>query len=437
MSNQIDASSGYVPHHVQVEIHDELTRHRFGVVVAHRRMGKTVFAVNSLHDAALHHRFGDGRFAYLAPFYGQAKKVAWDYFKQFAHMIPGIRFNESELSVIYPNGSKITLYGADNPDALRGIYLHGVVMDEVADMKPNVWGEVIRPALADKQGWAIFIGTPKGINLFYEIYQNALIDPTWFAKVYKASDTGILPELELMAAKKEMTDSQYAQEFQCDFAASNDDVLIPISLAVEAASRDIHDTEVQGGFCVMGVDVARYGNDSSVIVKRKGLKMYDPIIFDNISNTDLADAVMREIEHFQPEKVNIDAGRGEGVIDILKSNRYRVNEIDFGGTQGVSKYYRNKRAEMWDNMRKFLQSGGSIPNQETLKRELAAQTFSMQNDVFTLTSKEKMRTEGIKSPDIADALALTFAVRRSMSRGGPQKAPGGGLKTTKRWTKKT
>jgi len=436
MTETIDISSGYVPHHVQVEIHDELTRKRFGVVVAHRRMGKTVFAVNSLHDAALHHRGGDGRFAYLAPFYGQAKKVAWDYFKQFSYMIPGIRFNESELTVIYPNGSMIRLYGADNPDALRGIYLDGVVMDEVADMKPNVWGEVIRPALADRAGWAIFIGTPKGINLFYEIYQNALRDPSWFAKIYTAADTGIIDEEELIAAAKEMTESQYAQEFMCDFAASNDDILIPVSLALEAAGREIHDTEVQGGFTVIGVDVARYGNDSSVILKRKGLKVYEPIIFDDISNTDLADAVMREIEHFQPEKTNIDAGRGEGVIDILRSNRFRINEIDFGGTQGVSKYYRNKRAEMWDNMRKFLQSGGAIPHNETLIRELAAQTFNMNNDTFTLTSKEKMKKEGIKSPDIADALALTFAIRRSMSRGGVQKAPGGGITTTKRWTKK-
>jgi len=374
----------------------------------------------------------DGRFAYLAPYYRQAKKVAWAYFKEFTHMIEGVRYNESDLSVIFPNGSVITLYGADNPDALRGIYLDGVVMDEVADMRPNVWGEVIRPTLADRLGWALFIGTPKGVNLFYELYQRAKSDPTWYAALYRADETNILHPEELEAAKREMTESQYAQEFLCDFAASNDDVLIPINLGVEASQRKLHDVEVKGGFKVMGIDVARYGNDSSVIVKRTGLKMYEPIIFNDISNVDFAHAIISHIRDFQPEVVNVDAGRGEGVIDILRSNRYKVNEIHFGGTKGVPSYYRNKRAEMWDNTRKWLQAGGVIPDNKQLIAELSAQTFSMSNDKFTLTSKDKLRKDGFSSPDIADALALTFAVKRPIRHTEIRKAKGGGLNTRAR-----
>ncbi len=425
--------TGYKPRLEQVAIHAGMATSRFAVLVCHRRFGKTVCAVNALIDAALRFRRSDGRFAYMAPYYGQAKKVAWDYFKLFAHMIPGVKFNESELSISFSNGSLIRLYGADNPDALRGIYLDGVVLDEVADMKPNVWGEVIRPALADRQGWALFIGTPKGINLFYELYQQALSDPTWFAAMYRADQTNIIPEEELAAARVDMSDSQYAQEFLCDFAASNDDVLIPVSLALEAAGRTRHDVEVKGMYRVMGVDVARYGNDKSVIIRRTGIKVYEPIIIDDISNTDFAHLIMREINDYNPESVNIDAGRGEGVIDVLRDARYRVNEINFGATQGVDKLYRNKRAEMWHGIKKWMESGGCIPNNTQLIKELSVQTYSMASDVFTLTSKDKMRKDGIPSPDIADALALTFATRRPLSGGQtPKKAPGGGLKTTRR-----
>jgi len=425
--------TGYQPRIEQVAIHEGMATSRFAVLVCHRRFGKTVCAVNALIDAACRFKRSDGRFAYMAPYYGQAKKVAWDYFKQFSHMITGVRFNESELSVIFPNGSIIRLYGADNPDALRGIYLDGVVMDEVADMKPNVWGEVIRPALADRQGWALFIGTPKGINLFYELYQHALSDETWFTAMYRVDDTDIIPEEELEAARKEMSGSQYAQEFLCDFAASSDDVLIPLSLAIEAAGRNIHETEVKGSYRVIGVDVARYGADKSVIIRRQGLKVYEPVIIDDISNTDFAHLIMRHINDFNPEAVNIDAGRGEGVIDTLRDSRYRVNEINFGGTQGVAKLYRNKRAEMWHKTKKWLESGGDIPDNTQLIKELAVQTYTMANDVFTLTSKDKMRKDGIASPDIADALALTFAVQRPLTGGQkPRKSPGSGLVTRRK-----
>ena len=409
---------GYNPHEYQREIHYELARHRFGVCVAHRRFGKTYFSLQSLITAALAFPRPDGKFAYVAPFRNQAKRISWDYLKAFCANIPGAITNESELSMRLPNGVTITLYGADNAESLRGIYLDGVVIDEVADMRPNVWTQIIRPCLSDRLGWALFIGTPKGINLFYEMYQEALINPRWFAKLYRADETGLIDPDELKAAQEDMTEREYAQEYLCDFAASNDDILIPVSLAVEASQRVMHPVEAKGGFRVIGVDVARYGNDSSVIIKREGLKVYDPIVFDNISNTELAEQVMREVNEFDPEVVNVDAGRGEGVIDTLRDNRYRCNEIDFGGRKGVGERYRNKRAEMWDTMRKALQGGLALPQNNTLIKELSTQAYSMQNDVFTLMSKDKMRKDGIPSPDLADALALTFAVRRPLRNAG-------------------
>jgi hypothetical protein len=157
---RIDVNTGFVPHEFQVKARALIEAIRFVVLVCHRRWGKTVFAVMELILAAVTTTRPDFRGAYVAPFRKQAKDIAWDYFKKFAGKIPGVTFNETELTVAFPNGAKITLYGADNAEALRGLYFDYVVMDEVADMKPFVWGEIVRPALADRKGKCLFIGTP-------------------------------------------------------------------------------------------------------------------------------------------------------------------------------------------------------------------------------------------------------------------------------------
>jgi hypothetical protein len=115
----------------------------------------------------------------------------------------------------------VRLYGADNPDALRGIYFDGVVLDEYADMDPRLWSEVIRPALADRAGRAVFIGTPRGRNEFYQTWMRAQADPAnWFALMLKASETGLIPQAELDLARRELSAEQYAQEFECSFDAA-------------------------------------------------------------------------------------------------------------------------------------------------------------------------------------------------------------------------
>jgi phage terminase large subunit len=192
---------------------------RWSVIVAHRRAGKTVACIRDLLTRALATKKTAARFAYIAPYYSQAKQTAWDYLKLYSRDLAA-KVSESELSVELFNGSRIRLYGADNPDALRGIYLDGCVMDEFADMRPSVWGEIIRPLLADRKGWAVFIGTPKGRNAFFELYQAAKDDPDWFALVLRASETGLIDAAELADAKKAMSDSQYEQEFECSFEAA-------------------------------------------------------------------------------------------------------------------------------------------------------------------------------------------------------------------------
>lgn len=190
--------------------------------MAHRRAGKTVACVNDLQDGALRCTNTRPRFAYLSPYLKQSKAVAWDYLR--SGMLPlrdlGAQINESELRVDYHNGGQVRLYGADNADALRGIYLDGVVLDEFADMDPRVWSEVIRPALADRQGWAVFIGTPKGRNEFYTIWERSKKEKNWFSLMLRASETGLIVQDELELAARDLTEDQYAQEFECSFDAA-------------------------------------------------------------------------------------------------------------------------------------------------------------------------------------------------------------------------
>jgi phage terminase large subunit len=220
----------------QAELHADPAR--FKVVVAHRRFGKTVFAVNQLVRAAVEARLTAPRFAYVAPLYRQAKAIVWDYLKHYGRRIEGARFHETELRCDLPNGARISLYGADDPDSLRGLYFDGVVLDEYAQMDPKAWTEVIRPALADRAGWAIFIGTPMGRNSFWRLYEQAKAEPDWRAALFRASQSGVLPAAELAAAKGAMSASEYAQEFECSFDAAIRGAYYATEIAAaEAAGR--------------------------------------------------------------------------------------------------------------------------------------------------------------------------------------------------------
>lgn len=193
---------------------------RFACIVAHRRFGKTVAAINDLIRTALTLDRSNVRVAYIAPYYRQAKAIVWDYAKYYTSVIPGTVINESELRIDFPNGSRLRLFGADNYDAMRGLYFDDVVLDEPADFPVSAWPTVIRPALADRKGRATFIGTPKGKNDFWDVYQNAKDDPDWFCVMLKSSETGVLDDIELYDARKVMGDDRFEQEFECSFEAA-------------------------------------------------------------------------------------------------------------------------------------------------------------------------------------------------------------------------
>lgn len=194
---------------------------RWASVVAHRRCGKTVACIMDLIKRSIEHQGREPRFAYVAPTYTQAKDVAWSYLKEYTSAIPGVQKSESELSVTLPhNGARIRLYGAENYDRIRGLYLDGCIIDETGDIDPRAWPEVIRPALSDRKGWATFIGTPKGRNAFYDIHQHAMGSDDWYSATLKASQTGVIDKAELEDAKRSMTPEQYAQEYECSFDAA-------------------------------------------------------------------------------------------------------------------------------------------------------------------------------------------------------------------------
>jgi hypothetical protein len=208
----------YKPREHQLKVHELLDGKRFAVVVAHRRFGKTVAALNHLIREAVLNEKETPRYAYIAPTYGQAKRVAWDYLVKYTTPLGGTN-NISELRVDFW-GRRIQLYGSDNPDSLRGQFFDGVIIDEVGDQNPKIWTDIVRPALTDRKGWCLFIGTPKGHNHFKELRDRAEKEDGWGLLEFKASETGVVDDTELKAAKNEMGEDKYRQEFECSFDAA-------------------------------------------------------------------------------------------------------------------------------------------------------------------------------------------------------------------------
>ena len=207
----MEAVLDYHPRRPFAQLHKR--NQRWACMVAHRRAGKTVAAVNELVLRALYSTKKHPRFAYIAPFRQQAKNIAWMYLKDATRGF-AVETRESDLQVRLPNGAWVTLYGSDNPDALRGIYLDGVVIDEFGDCRPNLWAEVILPTLADREGWAVVMGTPRGMNQFHVFHELSKTDERWFSLTLKASESGLIREEELERMRSVMSEAQYAQELE-------------------------------------------------------------------------------------------------------------------------------------------------------------------------------------------------------------------------------
>ena len=405
----------YTPRTWQRECH--IKKQRFSVYALHRRSGKTELAIMELIDKAMKTDKELAMFVYIAPFLRQAKAIAWARLKQKIEPLRRtsvIDINEGELSVRFKhNGAIIRLFGGDNPDALRGMRLDGCVIDEVAQIKNELWSDIVQPALSDRLGWSLFIGTPQGINLFSELYYKAVNEEGWTASRYTVFDTDSLHPDEVTRLKRDMSETSFAREYLCDFSAQGDDQLIALADTEDAAKRIYQADHVRLFPIIIGIDPARFGDDRSVVFRRQGKQAFKPVVYRGIDNMELASRVANLIEEHKPDAVFCDAGAGSGVIDRLRQLSYDVIEVPFGGKAIRPDQYINRRTEMWWLMKQWIEEGGAIPNDVALKQELATPIYWYDNvgrRVLEGKDQIKKRLQGAGSPDLADALALTFAL---------------------------
>jgi hypothetical protein len=194
---------------------------RFNVFVIHRRAGKTFLCIHLLVREIFECKKKFPVVGLISPEKQQSIKNTWKIIKEVVATIPGVTTNEVEHKVTFPNGGELLLFGAANPDAIRGGYFDMVVLDEVAQMPSSLWQEVVRPMLSDREGKAVFIGTPKGRNLFYDIYKHATSGAKdWYGALYNVEDTGEISEAELASLKQDQSEDAYNQEYMCDFEAA-------------------------------------------------------------------------------------------------------------------------------------------------------------------------------------------------------------------------
>ena len=329
-------------HPKQLEVFNNKTR--FKVVAAGRRFGKSRLAAWTLLIEALKSKEKD--VFYVAPTFQQAKDIMWGMIKELGHeVIAAAHENTAVLTLV--NGRKIYLKGSDRPDTLRGVGLAYIVLDEYADMKANVWEQILRPALADVQGGAMFIGTPKGRNHFYEIYklgENGK-DPEWSSFHYTSYDNPLIPETEIEAAKRSMSSFAFRQEFMSSFEAASRDLFKPEWIQYE-------EEEPKDGRFFIAVDLAGFINvdkesanknkklDETAIavvkVHQEGWWVAD-ILHGRWDIQETCNQIIKAVIKYEPTAVGIEKGSLKNatmpyLTDLMRRyNRYfRIDEVTHG-----------------------------------------------------------------------------------------------------------
>ena len=269
----------------QQEIVD--SNNRFKVVVAGRRFGKTHLAIREL---CKHARHPDKVVWYVAPTYRQAKLIAWQKLKAKLLKLRWVaKINESELQIILKNNSVIALKGADNADSLRGVGLDYLVLDEFAEMNKEAWAEVLRPTLADKQGGALFIGTPKGFsNWAHDMFLMEETSPNWKSFQYTTIDGGNVPLEEIESARADLDERSFRQEFLATFEEYAGRVYYAFDRKLNVApyEGDVPHTIYLG--CDFNIDPM-----SAVLFARKGdvLHAFDEVRIFGSNTNELVDEV--------------------------------------------------------------------------------------------------------------------------------------------------
>ena len=410
-------SINFSPRPAQRLILRRLDNFRFTTAVCHRRLGKTLLAVNWLIREAQRLKLDDYRGYYFSPTAKQAKQTTWSYFKQYLAPLSQrklVGFNETELRIDFPQNIKIYLGSAEAIENYRGIYIDRMVGDEVASW-PNAeyaYTEVLRPAMADRLASGLFIGTVKGLDKFHEFYTYGLSDDPiyseWTSLNLPVSLTKIIPESELAQLRAIMSAAAYEREFENNFYAEVDDMLVASAEAAPAVNRKTDASIVRSSPIHIGVDVGR-GGDPSMICHRQGPLVYPLIPIDLPDNMKVADHVSRYLKNLRGQYYcYIDSGHGAGVIDRLRQLKHDIVEVHFNQTSPEPNCV-NMRAAMYYRLKKWLPHG-SIPDDHELLAEVTNQRLEEDADNrIKLARKKKIKEALGRSPNKSDALALTFA----------------------------
>ena len=428
----IDIPFNFTPRSYQLPLCQCLENgYKRGVSVWHRRAGKDKTLINIMVKEACKRK---GSYFYFFPTYSQGRKILWDGmdrdgFKFLDHIPNEIRqsTNGQEMKITLVNGSIIQVVGTDRIDSVVGTNPIGCVFSEYAIQRAEGW-DFIRPILRENGGWALFNYTPRGLNHGYDMFQNSINSPEWFSECLTVDDTKrpdgspVITEADIEQERNDgMSESMILQEFYCDFVASQENALISMVTVEEAAKRVYDQMAYINSNRILGVDCAEGGinGDKSTIIRRQGLYAFNLQTFGVLSETNhlmqFVGMITQEISDFDPDAVFIDAvGLGAGVVHRLNQLGFEdiIIPVKAGSSSSDKTRWFNLRAEMWDKCRHWLsETGGVIPNDRDLKRELSSQMFSYDgNNAIKLWAKEKMRDKyGVSSPDKAEALVHTFA----------------------------
>jgi len=324
----------------QQEVYSDPTR--FKVVAAGRRTGKSRLAAWMLIISAL--QTDKGQVFYVAPTQGQARDIMWQTLMELGHpVISGSHINNLQIKLV--NGATISLKGADRPETMRGVSLKFLVMDEYADMKPDVWEQILRPALADQKGSAMFIGTPMGRNHFYELYKYAELgdDETYRGWHFTSYDNPILDPSEINMAKKSMSSYAFRQEFMASFEARGSEMFKEewVQFGEEPDEGDYYIAVDLAGF--EDVNKKRTKNskldETAIAVVKVGTDGWyvDNIIHGRWDLNETATKIFQAVRDYRPVSVGIERGIAKQAVmsplmDLMKryGQFFRVEELTHG-----------------------------------------------------------------------------------------------------------
>jgi len=409
----------FQPRPAQMLILRRLDMYRFVVAVCHRRLGKTLLAVNWLIKEAFDKNIQDYRGYYFCSTQKQAKIVSWQYFKNALfdlERVGLVSFNETELRIDLPNGGKIYLGSAESIENYRGIYIDRIVLDEVASWANSqyAYAEVLRPAMADRRAHALIIGTVKGLNQFYDFYQYGVsTDPDlldWATIDLKASQTGILPESELRMLRATMSAGAYRREFENDFFADVPDILITAQEVLDAQRRPLDKNLVSLSEVIVGLDVGLTGDPSELAI-RQGTEIRPLIEVVSTNPMENVSKISRALKMINPPPTTVfgDAGQGMAVLSRLRElGHTNIVDVFFGGASDEENCF-NKRAAMAYRLKQWLPTG-HLPVDDELTQELVNMHLDEDpNNKVRLIKKRKIRDIIGRSPNKSDAVMLCFA----------------------------